>query len=225
MATDTLIKPVAPPVAGEHRVLIPRISWDAYVAFSDELARQRNWSVRLTYDRGSLEIMTTGQPHDRYKWTLARLVTVMTVERNIEVRSGGQLTILRKDLDRGLEADECWWIAREAEMRGRDDYDPQNDPPPDLALEIEISNPLLDKLSIYAQLGVPEIWRFDGRELRFWKHGTDKSYRQVENSVAFPSLRPEHLLPYLRINNEEGETTRLRRFAEWLREMNSKMED
>ena len=230
MATDTLPETAAPPIAGERRLLIPRISWDAYIALGDELERQGNRSVRLTYDRGSLEIMTTGRPHEWYKKMLGNLVVTLACERNIEVSSGGQMTFLREDLDRGLEPDECWWIAHEPEMRTRDDYDPYNDPPPDLALEIEISNPLLDKLGIYAELGVPEIWRFDGRALTFWGRQGDESYRQVENSVAFSVLRPEHLLPYLRIDDEVGETSRLRRFAEWLREVKfedggSKIED
>ena len=225
MATDTLTEMVAPPVVGEQRILIPRISWDVYVALGDELDRQRNRSVHLTYDRGSLEIMTTSRPREWYKRMLTRLVDTLVYELNIEVSAGGQMTFRRKDRQRGLEPDEWWWIAHEADMRGRDDYDPHNDPPPDLAVEVEVTNPLLDKLGIYAELGVPEIWRFDGRQLTYWERQTDESYRQVENSVTFSFLRPEHLLPYLRIHDEEGETSRLHRVAEWLREMKLKMED
>ena len=225
MAADTLPNTTAPPVAAERRVLIPRISWEAYVAFGDELARQDCRSVRLTYDRGSLEIMTTGAPHEWYKEMLGNLFVVMVYELGIEKRSGGQMTFRRKDLRRGLEPDRCWWIAHEQEMRTRDDFDPHNDPPPDLALEIEISNPLLNKVSIYAALGVPEIWRYDGQALRFWERRDDNSYRQVETSIAFPFLRPEHLLPYLRIDDEMGETRRLRQFAAWLRENHSRLEE
>lgn len=217
MATDTLAKTAAPPVAGEQRVLIPRISWDAYVAFGDELARQGSRSVHLTYDRGSLEIMTTSAPHERHKKMLAKLVEMYVYERNIEVCSGGQMTFRRKDLKRGLEPDECWWIAHERRMRTREEYDPLGDPPPDLALEVEISRPLLNKLSVYAALGVPEIWRFDGGQLGFWQRQNDDSYGPIENSVSFPYLRPEHLLPYLRLADELGETSRLRQFAESLR--------
>lgn len=220
MATVTEILPetAAPPLAGERRILIPRVSWEFYIAFRDELDRWGSRAVRLTYDRGSLEIMTTGRPHERYKKMLAKLVETLVYELHIAVASGGQMTLRREDLERGLEADDCWWIAHEAEMRGREDYDPHNDPPPDLALEIEITNPLLDKLGIYAELGVPEIWRCDGQRLEFWRRRDDASYRQVENSIAFPFLRPDHLLPYLRIDDDLDETTRLHRFAEWLRE-------
>lgn len=218
MATDTLPETAAPPATGEQRILIPRISWDAYVAFDDELARQQIRSIRLTYDRGSMEIMTIGAPHEWYKTMLAKLVEILVYELDIDIRSGGSMTFRRKDLDRGLEPDECWWIAHEAVMRERGDFDPHDDPPPDLAIEIEISNPLLDKLSVYANLAVPEIWRFDGRQLRFWECRNDNSYRQIESSLAFPFLRPEHLLPYLQFDDASSETSRLHRFAAWLRE-------
>ena len=215
--TENLPETGAPPLAGEQRVLIPRISWDAYVAFGDELARQNNRSVHLTYDRGRMEIMTTGVPHEWYKRMLTKLVDILVYELHIDVRSGGQMTFRRKDLKRGLEPDECWWIVHEPQMRTRDGFDPHHDPPPDLAIEVEISNPLLDKFSIYAELGVPEIWRFDGQQLRFWERKEDNSYQPVDTSIAFPFLRPEHLPPYLRINDQASETNRLHQFAEWLR--------
>ena len=109
------MKPVKPPV-GEERFLLTGISWDFYLAFCNELDGRR---IRLSYDRGSLEIMITKAPHEYYKKLLAKLVEQIILEFDIPVRSGGSMTFQREDLQRGFEPDECWWIAHEADVRGR----------------------------------------------------------------------------------------------------------
>jgi Uma2 family endonuclease len=213
--TSDVIAP--PPVADEQRLLLPRVSWDFYRSMREELDRTGNGGVRLTFDRGALEIMVTGRLHEWSKKMLGKLVETLVYERHVPVCSGGSMTFQREDLLQGLEADDCWWIAHEPLLRGRQDYDPHTDPPPDLAVEVEITRPLLGKLGVYAALGVPEIWRFNGQTLRFWHRQADETYQPVEASVAFPFLRPEHLLPYLQIDDPTDETTRLHQFAEWLR--------
>jgi Uma2 family endonuclease len=199
---------------GEERFLLTGISWDFYLRFCEELDGRR---IRLTYDRGKLEIMITKRPHEFYKTLLAKLVEQLVLELNLPVSSGGSMTFQRKDLQRGIEPDECWWIAHEAQVRGREELDLVRDPPPDLAVEVEITTSLVNRVSVDAAMRVPEIWRFDGRKLRFCVLQKDGTYRDEESSHAFPFLKPQHLLPYLQIDDARDETTRIRDFVQWLR--------
>ena len=205
---------VAAPVVGEDRILISDISWDFYVAFCDEIGER---PIRLSFSDGLLEIMITHAPHEFYKTMLAKLIEAIIFELAIPVRSGGSMTFQRKDLEKGFEPDECWWIEHEAEVRCKREFDFRADPPPDLAIEIEISRSLVRRVDIFAAMGVKELWRHNGKTLRFCLLGDDRKYHDRETSHAFPFLKPADLEPYLRIDAEIDETTRVRRFCDWLR--------
>jgi Uma2 family endonuclease len=211
----TTVETKTVPISGEERLLLTGISWDFYLRFCDELEGRR---IRLTYDRGDMEIMITKRPHEFYKKLLAKLVEQLVLELNIPVSSGGSMTFQRADLQRGIEPDECWWIAHESQLRGVREFDAQRDPPPDLAVEIEITSSLVKRVGIYAALRVPEIWRFNGTTLQFSALQEDGSYQSSEYSLAFPFLKPEHLTPFLQIDAKKDETTRLREFVSWLRD-------
>jgi Uma2 family endonuclease len=204
-----------PAFAGEQRFLLSGISWGFYQSLCEELGER---PVRLTYDCGDLELMITKPPHEYFKTLLAKLVEAVLFEFNIPVRSGGSMTFQREDLQQGYEHDECWWIAHEANVRGRREFDFRSDPPPDLAVEVEITHSLISRISIFAAMRVPEIWRFDGRELRFLLLEEDGTYHPSLTSRAFPFLKSEHLQPFLSLDEETDETSRIRKFVEWLRQ-------
>lgn len=199
---------------GEERFLLTGISWTFYLAFCEELGERR---IRLSFDRGSLEIMVTKSPHEYYKKMLAKLVEAIVLERDIPVRSGGSMTFQREDLQKGFDPDECWWIAHEAKVRAVRDFDFQNDPPPDLAIEVEITSSLVNRIGIYAAMGVAELWRFNGRKLRFLLLQDDGTYQESATSRAFDFLKPEHLQPFLVWDEQADETARVRQFVNWLR--------
>lgn len=201
-------------VIGEERFLLTGISWSFYKAFCDELEGRH---VRLTYDQGRLEIMITKRPHEFYKKLLAKMVEQIVLMFDIPIGSGGSMTFQREDLKKGFEPDECWWIAHEAAVRGRKEMDFQRDPPPDLAVEVETTRPLVSRTSIYAALRVPEIWRFNGEKLRFCTLREDGSYQDSPTSLAFPFLQPQHLEEFLHFDSNKDETTRMREFIDWLR--------
>jgi len=205
-----------PTTAGEDRFLIQDVSWDFYKRFCEEIGER---PLRLSYTDGDLEIMITKSPHEFYKKMLAKLVECILLERNIPVRSGGSMTFQRDDLEKGFEPDECWWIANESAVRMKMEFDFQHDPPPDLAIEIEISHSLVNRIGIFAALKVPEIWRFNGETLRFCILQDDGTYADCQYSISFDFLRPEYLLPYLSIKDDVDETTRVRRFIDWLRDL------
>jgi Uma2 family endonuclease len=157
-------------IPAEQRFVLSGITWPAYVAFADLLDGQH---VRVTYDRGRLEFMTPSPEHERSKHLLALLLAVVAEEMDIDIAGFGSMTCRREDLDRGLEPDECYWGSHEPKVRGRTEINLAVDPPPDLVLEVEISRSVLDRMDLYARLGIAEIWRWDGHSLRVCLLGPD----------------------------------------------------
>jgi Uma2 family endonuclease len=200
---------------GEERLLLRDIRWDFYLAFCEELGER---PVRLSFSQGMLEIMITKAPHEFFKTMLAKLVEIIIIERNIPVRSGGSMTFQRHDLEKGFEPDECWWITSEAEVRGKQEFDFAKDPPPDLAIEVEMSHSLVDRIGIFAAIGVTELWRFNGRKLQFCMLREDGKYHDLNASHAFPFLKPADLERFLQPDDLTDETTRVRQFRDWLRQ-------
>jgi len=127
------------------------------------------------------------------------------------------MTFKRKDVKRGLESDECYWIQNELAVRGKDDYDRMIDPPPDLALEVEVSRSVLDRLGIYAKLRIPEVWRFDGATIRILFLGPDGRYVEGERSRALPFLSVQELVRFALQCGEKSDSQIARDFQKWVR--------
>lgn len=203
-------------VASEQHLLLHNVDWQAYVAIGEAL-RDRP-ALRMTYDRGNLEFMTTSREHELYKTRLARLMEALTEEWNMPVEMGGNMTFRRPELERALEPDECFWISHEAQMRARLEWDPAIDPPPDLVLEIEVSRSALDRMALLAALGVPEVWRFNGETIHVHRLQADQTYQVVEASPTFPGLSVQGLVPFVQLSETEDNLTRIRAFRAWVRE-------
>lgn len=191
------------------------ISWATYTALLEDLAEQPGH--RFAYDRGTLEIMSPSDLHEKLKTLLARMIEVMMLELNIDSCSLGATTWNREDLGRGIEADECYYIASESRVRGKSPIVPGVDPPPDLAIEVEISRPAIDKLAIYAALGVNEIWKHDGQKLRVFVLEPDGRYRETRQSLAFPFLPLHELERFLAEIPTSSEVKLVRDFRDWVR--------
>jgi Uma2 family endonuclease len=204
---------LAPP--DEQHFRMSAVSWEGYQHVGQGLAGRH---VRMTYDRGELEIMTVSLGHDRDKSFLARLVEVVTEEMVMDILSGGSTTLSREDLERGLEGDECWWIQHEAQVRQLREIDLNRHPPPDLALEVEISRSALNRMAVYAALRVPEVWRWDGQVLTVWLLGGDGTYVVSSRSLSFPFLPVAELGRFIRMLQTMSETSVIRAFREWVRQ-------
>ena len=154
------------PTLSPHRrgLVLEDIDWKTYGRLV--AAFEERPGIRLTYDRGALEIMPLLE-HDIDGRFLGRLVIALTEELGLPILCGGSTTLRRQLHQRGIEADECYWIANEPRMRGRRTLNLQRDPPPDLAVEVDVTNSSLNRLDIYATLGVPEIWRLEADLLGF----------------------------------------------------------
>ncbi len=119
----------------------------------------------------------------------------------------------------GKEADECFYIQNEALMRGKLKIDLKVDPPPDLAIEIDTTNSSIDKMAVYAELRVPEVWRFEDDKLII-NILTNTGYVESENSLAFPSFLVKELVRFMHLDSQKGENARMREFREWVRSQN-----
>ena len=199
----------------EQRFVLFNVDWDTYLTFGDKLKER---PIRLTYNGVNLEFRTLSPGHEWAKKQLARLLQSVTEEMDIDIKSGGSMTCRREDLKNGFEPDECYWIARETEIRGRDHIDLSRDPPPDLLLEVEISRSFLDRLAIAARLGIPEVWRYDGQTLRIMLLGPEGEYAESPRSQALPFLPVAEFVRFLHHDATQSETKRLRAFRDWVRE-------
>lgn len=200
----------------EQRLLLHEVSWDNYLAIGNALGDRP--ALRMTYDRGSLEFTVTSSQHEIYKRWFSRLIEALTEECSQPIVAAGNMMFQREDLERGLEADDCFWIAHEPRMRGKLTWDPVTDPPPDLVLEIEISRSALPRMAIYAALGIPEVWRFDGRTLRVELLQADRTYTIAERSLSFPAIPVRDIVSFLQPSAEVDSLSVLRSFRVWVRE-------
>jgi Uma2 family endonuclease len=201
------------PITPSPGVLLRGISWDTYQALVRDLESQP--SKRLTYDNGLLEIFMPLAPHERYKRWIGRFIETITESFDIEIRGLSSCTWSRKDLAKGLEADECYYIQNEAAIRGRLDIDLAIDPPPDLAIEIDITSPSLPRIPVYRDLGIPEIWRFDGTSVGFLGL-VEGDYQGIPDSIALPIVTPEILQDWLNQATTMGETSWVKAIRKWV---------
>lgn len=203
-------------LAGEHRIVLSGISWELYEALRDN---EENWHVRMAYDEGTLELMSPSPDHETVTALIAQMIEVLTEELGIPRRTLRSTTWKRSGMAKALEADECYYILNHRRLpRGRP-LDLSVDPPPDLAIETEVSRSAVQRLRIYAALGVPEIWRWRIKTgLTAYSLDTEGQYVQREFSLNLPMLRVKDLEPFLEFDFADDETAWIRRFRVWVRE-------
>jgi len=146
---------------------------------------------------------------------MGRMVEVTTEETETEIRSLGSTTWSREDLGKGLEPDQCYYIQNEQAVRGKAEIDLTVDPPPDLAIEVDNTSSSLNRMAIYAALGVPEVWRFDGATLTIYSLANG-DYRPQDTSMVLPLLRHDDLLRFLQTSQTMGETSWIKTFRQWV---------
>lgn len=202
-------------IAPSSQVVLHGVAWSTYQALIHDLEAESG--KRLTYHHGVLEIMVPLPPHESYKKLMGRFVEVATEETETEIRSLGSSTWSREDLAQGLEADECYYIQNEPAVRGRLEIDLSTDPPPDLAIEIDITSTSINRLQIYAALGVPEVWRYDGKTLTIYRL-QGGVYKPQEGSSVLPILQRSDILCFLEMSQSMGETSLIKAFRQWVRE-------
>jgi Uma2 family endonuclease len=208
-----------PQPPAEQLIRLSFVDWPSYIAISDGLGERR---VRATYADGEMELMTVSSKHERAKSFLGRLIVALSEELEIDAEGAGNMTIRREVLRRGLEPDDCYWIQHASIICSKESFDADLDPPPDLAVEIEVSRSTLDRMEIYAKLKVPEVWTWDTHTVRFWGLMRGRRYEEITHSRAFPMLRAADLQPCLHLKAGVSQSSVVRSVRQWVREQISK---
>jgi Uma2 family endonuclease len=160
--------------------------------------------------------MSPSPEHEAYNRSIALLVEFLAAELGIDVYNLGSTTFRREDLERGFEPDSCFYIENEERVRGKARIDLSVDPPPDLVIEIDITSPSFSKLTIYAQIGVPEVWRYDGERLKILVlEGSD--YMETAESAVFPPVTSRVLSDFVEKSKTTRRTVWLEAVRRWAR--------
>jgi len=164
-----------------------------------------------------LEIMSPSLEHERLSSLIGRMIEAYTEELGIPIQTARSTTLKSELKQRGLEPDESYYITNEAQVRGLDEIDLSVNPPPDLAIEVDITSSSLDQLGIYAALGVPEVWICDGTNLAIYGLQTDGSYALLDRSSTLRTLLPQTIVEFLAKRNSTDETSWIRSFRQWVK--------
>jgi Uma2 family endonuclease len=211
VVADTL----APPAPSTHAktvaetadraVVLHDVKWETYQALRLE---EDNNHLRMTYDQGVLEVMSPSRKHARLAGLVSWIIGEWAIARRVKIAIGGDVTLSRQDIDRGLEADHCYWIGQYAAVHNKDEIDLTVDPPPDLALEVEVTRSAVPKLPIYESLRVPEVWRWHNGAFTVLVLSSQAKYVQQADSVALPGF-PFRLVEELIVRRRHEDDTAL----------------
>ena len=201
-----------------QRIVATEISWEDYeqlLAWRDDYRR----TVRLTYDQGRIEIMVLSILHERLRKALALLVEAWLAESGGDYVPSGQLTHKRKDLDRGFEPDECYYVQNWQKVAARRELDFTKDPPPDFTLEVEVSRSVLGRLPVFAAFKIPEVWRYDGNKIAILLLQPNGEYQESATSHAVPNFPFSDVPRFLALIDDPATSFASidRRFREWVR--------
>lgn len=195
-----------------QRVILENVTWKELETIIAELGEHR--AARIAYDRGILEIMSPLPEHEFDKEIISDLVKALLEQLDVEFISLGSTTFKNQFMAQGIEPDQCFYIKNEAVIRGKKRLDLTIDPPPDLALEIDITS--RTHLNIYEGLKVPEVWRFENGilQINLLQNGV---YVESKSSLNFPNLPLIEVIPEsLQKSRTIGRNATLKAFKNWV---------
>jgi Uma2 family endonuclease len=178
---------------GEKRVTLQGMTWQAYQQILHALPESR--AARLTYDRGTLEITMPLEDHEYASELIGLFIRILVGQMGMKLKSMRSTTLDREDLERGAEPDNAYYIRNQPKVAGRK-VNLAQDPPPDLVVEVDITHSDIDKNRLYAAMGVPELWRYDGRKWRVYQLQGD-IYQESDRSPTFPEIEKADLYQFL----------------------------
>jgi Uma2 family endonuclease len=202
--------------SGPQHIVLTCVSWPSFEKIVDALSEHH---LRITYDRGSLELMSPLPIHERRKKCFGHFLLVLADELDVPLLCYGSTTFKKADVEKGLEPDECFYLASATRLRDRREIDLSIDAPPDLALEIENTTSCLDRMGIYASLGVPEVWTFDGATLQPHRLVAGPKYEPAEASPQLPFLPLSEVAPIInQAVNATDDRLAMRAMRAWVRQ-------
>ena len=212
---NIMLKQAAVRTEPAQRFVLHGVSWRGYEKFLEAIGENH---VRVTYDRGSIEFMSPLPTHEVYKVLFGRLFDALMMELNIPMKALGSTTFRRQEAEAGLEPDQCYFFSSAAKVRSWWTYDLAVDPPPDLAVEVDNTRSSLDRMHVYAQLKIPEVWRFDGEHVEVHRLRRDGAYAVRPRSVELPFVPLDEIPALFRQSMEVQEDRALvRGLQDWVR--------
>jgi len=201
---------------GDHVETFHNVTWDEYEELLEQVGEARG--LRISYNDGTLKVMSLSLEHETYAEFIKRLVSILSLRLRINIRFSGSTTMRKKKKSKGNEPDAGFYVQTAPVVGNRLDLDFAVDPPPDVVVEVDIHHDSTDNYPIYAALGVPEIWRYDGWETTIL-HLTGNDYVEAETSLALPMLTSAILTEYLAHMRQVGEFEAINAFDEWLQSL------
>ena len=190
------------------------VRWEVYEQLLEAVGEAPG--LRISYDGGTLQIMTISSEHESYSELIQNFVRLYTLRLGLKLRSFGSATMKKQSKNKGSEPDTCFYIQTAAIIGNRKHLDFAKDPPPDIVVEVDIEHESLSKFPIYAALGVPELWRYDGQALSIHQL-RGSQYLPSPTSLALPLLTAKLLSEFLDCTRREDENSVLLAFEKWLR--------
>lgn len=203
----TAIQPV-------ERVVLHDMSWEFYGRLLEELGDSPG--TRVTYDNGLLQIMVISAAHDNPNRTLAYIVQIVAEETGVDFCHLGSTTFQRPDLLKGFEPDSCYYFRNAAIVRDIDQIDLLDDPPPELVIEIDVSGNAFNRFSIFAAVGVEEVWHYKNGSVTMYAL-REGAYVPVTHSVALPVLSAEAAGYFTQAFRKKVSPVWTRELREWVR--------
>lgn len=201
-----------------QHLILEGVSWETYQALLHDLDDRR--SSRLAYDQGILEITMPSDLHEIINRLLSLIITALTDELGMKIKGYGSTTLDREDLACGVEPDSCFYIQNVDRVLGKK-LDIITDPPPDLAVEVDITSSSQRRFGIYLQLQIPEVWRYTERQGLIIYQLRDGSYQKSEFSPTFPMISNAVVMPFLQLADTEDDNAVIRSLRQWLRSQKS----
>jgi len=181
-----------------------------------DVGDDRRW--RMAYELGLLELRMPLLKHEAPKRLLENFIETVADELEMEILAAGVLTLEREDLNRAIEPDSCFYLQNERRVRGKESIKLLDAPPPDLAIESGYTSSSVNKWSIYACLGIPELWQYHNGKLLVYQLVRD-SYHLCDSSLAFPCLPVAEISPLIEQSKEIGQRAVVRLFRKRIREI------
>lgn len=188
-------------------------SWDDYEALLHSVGEATG--LRISFDRGTVQVMTISAKHERYADLIHDLVRLLSLRLRIKVLSFGSATMRKRQKEKGSEPDCCFYVQSADLIGSKEELDFSRDPPPDIVVEVDVQHDSSSKLPIYAALGVGELWRYDGQALTIY-HLQAGEYVAAESSRALPMLTARVLTEFLSRSQHEDQYETLLAFEHWL---------
>ncbi|WP_017294971.1 Uma2 family endonuclease [Geminocystis herdmanii] len=195
------------------RVLLYNIDWQQFENILIDLGQIR--SARIAYDYGTLEIMSPLPEHEYFKENIGTAIQDIAEVLERDYESLGSTTWRKQAKMAGVEPDNCFYFQNEPKIRGKLDYDLNQDPPPDLALEIDLTSKSLNRFPIYARLGIPELWCYDEEQLNIYLLQADETYETSGSSLVFPDLPVQEIPDVINQYRLQGRRTIRQKIREW----------